>query len=260
MKRAAIYARYSTDLQNERSIEDRIEHCRAFAGKQSFQVVTTFYDRARTGMTMLGRPGLSDMMRAVEERAFDVIIAESLDRIARSQADPPHIFRELTLQGVELISVNEGGRPADAMLIGFRAMMGKFHSRDGAQKVRRGMTGVARQGRYPGGKAYGYEPVLGKLGERQIVEHEAEIVRWIFSQYLSGSTPRQIAHDLNEQGCCRREDRLGTPPPSTDRTNARTALSRTRPTWAASPGTGSEWYRTQGRASVSRGQTLARTG
>ena len=200
MKRAAIYARYSTDLQNEQSVEDQIEHCLTFARKQGFQVVETFSDRARSGATMFGRPGLLEMMRGAEERGFDVIIAEALDRISRSQADLPDIYRRLEFQNVKLIGVNDGGQPADTVQIGLRGLVGELYRQDGAQKIRRGMTGVARQGRYPGGKAYGYEPVSGKPGERQILEHEAGIVHWIFDQYLSGSTPRQIAHDLNEQG------------------------------------------------------------
>jgi hypothetical protein len=32
-------------------------------------------------------------------------------------------------------------------------------------------------------------------GKRVIVEGEAEIVRWIFREYVAGRTPRDIAHD-----------------------------------------------------------------
>ena len=62
------------------------------------------------------------------------------------------------------------------------------------------MSGRAREGRSPGGLAYGYEPVPGDIGARRIVEAEAEVVRRIFDEYRSGRSPRDIAHGLNENG------------------------------------------------------------
>ena len=40
----------------------------------------------------------------------------------------------------------------------------------------------------------------GKPGELEIVEAEAEIVRRIFTEYVDGKSPRDIAHDLNKVG------------------------------------------------------------
>ncbi|MBU2586539.1 MAG: recombinase family protein [Alphaproteobacteria bacterium] len=45
--RAAIYARFSTDLQNERSIEDQIDLCRSYAEREGFEVIATYADKAR---------------------------------------------------------------------------------------------------------------------------------------------------------------------------------------------------------------------
>ena len=41
--------------------------------------------------------------------------------------------------------------------------------------------------------------VAGEKGKRTIVEVEAEIVRRIFDEYVAGRTPREIAHDLNNE-------------------------------------------------------------
>ncbi len=38
MKKAAIYARFSTDLQNERSIEDQVALCRNYAAREGMNV------------------------------------------------------------------------------------------------------------------------------------------------------------------------------------------------------------------------------
>ena len=44
--RAAIYARFSTDLQDDRSIEDQIAICREYARRNDLVVVETYDDRA----------------------------------------------------------------------------------------------------------------------------------------------------------------------------------------------------------------------
>jgi site-specific DNA recombinase len=72
--RTAIYARFSTELQQERSIEDQFELCRAYAAKNGLDVVGTFDDRARSGASIFGRDGLMRMMDAARDGAFDVIL------------------------------------------------------------------------------------------------------------------------------------------------------------------------------------------
>jgi site-specific DNA recombinase len=61
----------------------------------------------------------------------------------------------------------------------------------------RGLEGVVRSGRHAGGKAYGYKPVLGRPGELEIVEDQAEVVRRIFKEFAQGYTARDIAGHLN---------------------------------------------------------------
>ncbi len=46
MKRAAIYARFSTDLQNDRSIDDQIALCRGYAERNGLEIVAVYDDRA----------------------------------------------------------------------------------------------------------------------------------------------------------------------------------------------------------------------
>ncbi len=195
MRRTAIYARFSTELQNDRSIEDQLHLCTTHAGRHGLDVVTTYFDRARSGASVHGRDGLLEMLQEAKSGAFDVILVESLDRLSRDQEDLAGIWKRLTFAGVELRAVHEG--KADQVQIGVRGLLGSLYLTDLANKVRRGMDGVVRDGRHAGGRAYGYRPVAGRPGELQIVDQEATIVRRIFEQYVAGRTPREIAHDLN---------------------------------------------------------------
>jgi site-specific DNA recombinase len=198
MTRAAIYARFSTELQNEKSTEDQIALCRAYANRKKIDVIATFEDRARSGASVFGRDGLIQLMDAARQRLFDVVIVEALDRLSRDMEDLAGLHKRLSFQGIEIQAVHDG--TADAILIGIRGLVGQMQREDGAKKVRRGMAGVVRDGRHAGGRAYGYRAVLGHLGQLEIVEEEASIVRRIFSAYAAGRPPRDIAHDLNREG------------------------------------------------------------
>jgi len=87
MRRAAIYARFSTELQHERSIDDQVAVCRSYAERNELEVVGVFDDRARSGASIYGRDGLLSLLDSARDGAFDVIVIEALDRLSRDQED-----------------------------------------------------------------------------------------------------------------------------------------------------------------------------
>ena len=68
MTRAVIYARFSTELQNEKSTDDQIALCRAYANRQKIDVSATYQDKARSGASVLGRDGRMQLMDAERQR------------------------------------------------------------------------------------------------------------------------------------------------------------------------------------------------
>lgn len=198
MTHAVVYARFSTELQNEKSTEDQIELCRAYAARQDFDVIGTYEDKARSGASVFGRDGLMRLMDAARDRKFGVVIVEALDRLSRDMEDLAGIHKRLSFLSVEIHAVHDG--TADAVLVGLRGLVGQLQREDGAKKVRRGMAGVIRDGRHAGGRAYGFRSAPGRIGELEILKEEAEVVRRIFSAYADGRPPREIAGELNREG------------------------------------------------------------
>jgi site-specific DNA recombinase len=196
-KRAAIYARFSTDLQNERSIEDQISLCRSYAEREGLAVISTYEDRARSGGSVMGRDGLLRLLDQAREKSFEVVIVEALDRLSRDMEDLAGIHKRLSFLGIEIRAVHEG--VVNTVLVGLRGLVGQLYREDNAHKVRRGQAGRISKGLAGGGLTYGYAAVPGKNGERVIVNAEAEVVRRIFQDYVDGRTPREIAHDLNKE-------------------------------------------------------------
>ena len=121
MKRAAIYARYSSDLQSDRSVEDQFVICREKADREGMKIVSEFEDRAKSGASMHGRDGLAEMLQAAKAGEFDILIVESLDRISRSQADLAGTYDALRFANIGILSVYEG--TADQMQVGIRGMV-----------------------------------------------------------------------------------------------------------------------------------------
>jgi site-specific DNA recombinase len=194
--RAVVYARFSTDLQSDKSTEDQIDLCRAYAKREGFEIVGEFFDKAISGATM-HRPGMQDMLHRVRAGGVDIILCEELDRLSRDMGDLASLHRDLGFRGVRLWTVHGG--EAKTLDVGMRGLFAQLFREDNVHKVRRGMSGLIKDGKSAGGRAYGYRPDPLDKGVLHIVPEEAEIVQRIFAEYAEGKSPRHISHDLNAE-------------------------------------------------------------
>ena len=196
--KAAIYARFSSDRQSERSISDQVAICRVMCEREGLTVVGVYEDRALSGASTVNRMGWQRLMRDARGGKFAVVVAEALDRISRDQEDLAGIHKRLKFSGIEIRTVQDG--LAGEIHVGVKGLLGALYLKDLAQKTHRGQAGVVRDGRHNGGRSYGFQPLPGKPGLLEIDQAEAEIVRRIFRDYLDGNTPRDIAVALNKEG------------------------------------------------------------
>jgi site-specific DNA recombinase len=93
--RYATYARYSSDLQRQSSIEDQIRKCDEFGQAQGWVPVKDciYTDEAISGVSTQ-RPGLQRMLAAAisANRLFDVILVDDTSRISRNLSDAVQLF------------------------------------------------------------------------------------------------------------------------------------------------------------------------
>lgn len=197
-KAVALYARYSSDLQNPRSIDDQWRICRELAAREGWEIVAHYHDEAVSGASIRGRAGMERLLADARAGLFDILCAEALDRISRDQEDIAHVHKLLRFNGIALHTVTEG--LTDEMHIGLKGTMNALFLKDLADKTRRGLRGRVEAGRSGGGLAYGYDVATGPddaAGGRSINEDQAIIVRRIFSAFAEGRTPGAIADMLN---------------------------------------------------------------
>ena len=197
--KAAVYARYSSDLQSDASIEDQIRLCARKAEADGWAMIGSYTDHAVSGASMM-RPGVQQLMQDAASGKFDLVLAEALDRLSRDQEDIAAIYKRLSFAGVTLFTLAEG--EISQLHIGLKGTMNALFLKDLADKTRRGLRGRVEKGRSGGGLTYGYDVVLSPddRGGRTINEAEAAIVRRIFEEYLAGRSPRAIAQQLNKEG------------------------------------------------------------
>lgn len=196
--RVALYARYSTDLQNERSIEDQIASCQRLLERNGWAVGAMYADHAISAASMATRPELQRLIADMRARRIDVVVAEAIDRLSRDQADIALIHRWAELAGVKIFTLSEG--EIGLLQVGLAGTMAHMFLKQLGDKTRRGMEGRVRAGRSGGGRCYGYALVPGDIGARTIVEAEAEVIRRIYEQYAVGVSPRALAFALNAEG------------------------------------------------------------
>ena len=203
MKAAVIYARYSSDLQNDRSIEDQIITCRRLLIPGEV-VTVTLSDRGISGAFMGNRPGVLTLLEMIESGKIMTVITEGLDRLSRSQEEIARIFALTDYHGVEIRTAFEGS--INDLHVGMTGTMSALELKKIAERTRRGQLGAVLAGKMPGGLPYGYAVhpfnAHGEVepGYRRIVPAEAEVVRAIYHGYLEGRNVTRIVRELNDRG------------------------------------------------------------
>lgn len=205
MLRAALYARFSSDLQNPSSIEDQLRVCRAHAERIGATVVAEYADAAMSGAVASNRPQFQALMAAAEAGEFDVVIAEALDRLTRSGGGAWDLWDGLRACGVAISTLSEGD--VQTLHVGLKGTMNAMFLEELARKTRRGLEGVILSGRMVGTPPYGYRlkrrlTEAGELvkGEWEIDPAEAGQVVRIYRLYAAGASPQAIAYQLNKDG------------------------------------------------------------
>ena len=202
MKRCAIYARYSTDKQDVQSIETQLMMCRREVMRAGWQEVLCFTDAAESAATM-HRPGMKALLAAVTAGGVDIVYADAMDRLSRSQADIATLFDRLRFRGILLATRKEGiVTPLHIGMIGSTINAEQLSAT--SDKTRDALVRRHAMGKNPGGSAYGYEKRIEHDGNgerirglQQIVPNEAAVVVRIFEDYAAGLSPIAITRRLN---------------------------------------------------------------
>ncbi len=223
--RAAVYARYSSEMQSPTSANDQIDRINHLAQKD--QIATRLYagspiqilpewvqkDEAITGK-IAGRRGYQAILNGIRRQAFDLLIVDDLSRLTRSLGNLLELYQLLRHYDVELVSISDRLSSADPNSKTFftvKGMVADFGNEAHAERTRRGLEARARSEFSTGQRPYGYTSVATQKEKRkgkEVSSHfkiiidpaQAAIVREIYELYASGHGRVYVAKYLNEKG------------------------------------------------------------
>ena len=204
MKVAAAYIRVSTDDQVEYSPKSQIKAIKKYAEKNSFFLPEHFIfsDEGISGRSIGKRNAFKKMiaLAKTKPKPFDTILVWKYSRFARNREDSVVYKSMLRKQcGINVISISEPIGD-DKMSVLFEAIieaMDEYYSINLAEEGKRGMAEKARHGGLVSGPPFGYTV---QNGDFVIVESEAEVIRNVFEEYVSGAGFLTLAKKLNALG------------------------------------------------------------
>lgn len=207
--RCAIYTRKSTNIRLEHevnSLTTQHEICSAYVASQRYRGWTALarrYDDGGHSGSGLERPALAALMHDIEAGEIDTVVVYKIDRLTRSLLDFVRLIEIFDRRAVGLVSVSQAFDTADSMgrmILNVLLTFSQFERELIAERVRDSIRSRKRHGRIHGGLApFGYD---FRDGELQVVDAEAEIVRFIYATFLRLGTYTSVMTAVREARLC----------------------------------------------------------
>jgi site-specific DNA recombinase len=203
-KRAALYARVSTDTQAKEgySLAEQIRLNEAYCERKGYVVVERYADDI-SGET-IDRPAMRKALDRAARKEIDVLVVLEMDRFAREPAPQYILQADFARYGVEIEFVNEDYGDGSDPMQNFRKLLAvgiaSLERQHIKERSRRGKNSKARENKLPFGTApYGY--TLSKPDGLKAHPDEAWVVQQIFKWYVEDRVGMYaIRNRLLEQG------------------------------------------------------------
>lgn len=197
--RVAAYCRVSSDSTDQLNsfAAQNTHYSTLISTHDRWELVDIYADEGITGTSAAKRGDFQRMLADCRKGRIDKILVKSISRFARNTAECLEAIRELKALGISVFFEEHNidtKTVSSEMLTAVLASCAQAESESISKNVSWGNRKRMESGAYtPSSAPYGYRLVSGKL---VIEEREAEIVRSIFADYLSGGNPDQIAKQL----------------------------------------------------------------
>ena len=203
--RVAAYCRVSTDSEEQMtSYETQLEfYTKMINENPNWKMVKVFADEGLSATSTAKRAEFLEMMELCKKRKIDLIITKSISRFARNTLDTLEYVRMLKSIGVAVIFEKEHintSEMSSELILQLYAMFAQAESESISNNEKDGRRKGYKIGKVPMmyGNVLGYRK--GENGDAVIDKEEANIIIYIFSAFLNGSTLGDIKKSLEEKG------------------------------------------------------------
>lgn len=208
-KRCAIYTRKSTSNLLDRdvnSLTTQREICGAYVTSQQYRgwiELPRRYDDGGHSGSGLERPAIADLMHDIEAGQVDAVVVYKIDRLTRSLLDFVRLIEMFDRRGIALVSVSQAFDTSDSMgrmILNILLTFSQFERELIAERVRDSIRTRKRHGKVHGGlPPFGYVSTADGL---RIDDAEADIVRFIFDEFLRTKRYTAVMTAVREAGLC----------------------------------------------------------
>ncbi|MFI5035456.1 MAG: recombinase family protein [Acidimicrobiales bacterium] len=186
------YCRVSTEEQAEEgySIEGQADKLRAYSTLRGLGEVVVIEDPGRSGKDMK-RPGLQQLLAAVEAGHVSHVLVWRLDRLSRNLGDLILLADRFGELGVAIHSVSENldlSSASGRMFYNILGTFAQYFREQLSENVRMGNERAARDGKWLNRPKTGYDMVAGEL----VANGDAVRVREMFVLRAKGESYRSI--------------------------------------------------------------------
>ena len=201
----AAYCRVSTEEEEQQSSYEA--QCSYYTDKimtnSEWTMAGIFADEGITGTSTNKRDDFNRMIRKCKKGKINLILTKSISRFARNTLDTIKYTRMLRAMGIGIYFEKENINTLDMdseMLITMLGAFAQAESESISRNVAWGKRQAIREGKvYVNfNQLYGY--YLQEDRTPGIKQQEAEVVKFIFGQYMLGDSTRMIARKLDEDG------------------------------------------------------------
>lgn len=150
------YCRYSSDMQDEKSIEQQKMEIEEYAKRNNIQIVAYYCDEAKSG-TKDTRDSFQNMITdSCKNKDIECVLVWKTDRFARNTQDSLIYRNKLKKHGTRLISITQpmdDTTPEGALMSTLLAGMDEYYSANLASNIRRAQKLKAKNCEFQGGIA-----------------------------------------------------------------------------------------------------------
>ena len=202
--RVAAYCRVSTDDEEQLTSYEAQQnyYTDKIMTNREWTMAGIFADEGITGTSARKRPEFLKMIRLCKQKKIDIVLTKSISRFARNTVDCLNYIRALRELGIAVIFEKENINTLEADSEILITMLGAFaqaESESISANVRWGKRQAMREGKtiIQYNRLYAYEK--GEDGKPKIIQEQADVVRSIYDQYLSGASLRMIKDRLEAE-------------------------------------------------------------
>src|SRR6218665_2352788 len=141
-KTVLFYARYSTDRQNEVSIETQIDLGKTFVADRGWKLIETYTDSAISGTSFTSRPGIQQLLTHVKRERIDVVLCVTVDRLSRDVEHSSKILKDLNYHDTAIWTV-QAGQPISHIELHMRSTLSHELVEQIRYRTREGMKTAA---------------------------------------------------------------------------------------------------------------------